>query len=249
MSTLSFTKLFQILCFGVLAVLAAGCSGGDSYKKSPLDEVIRDLPSDEVFSIILYDMDVKGNFFESYFHKYKIVRGSEVDKITEEETDWKEVSEKEFKNYVNDMGMEIAARDSTGKLTKNVAPPGYNNYVGNPRYGYWNNSGGSSFWAFYGQYAFMSSMFRMATYPVNRSYYNDWRGNYYGSDRRYYGPTASGTSYYGTNSSYNRSSNSGSTWSRNTSSFKNRVASRTSRSSSSRTSSSSSRSRGSSYGK
>ena len=250
MSTLSFTRIFQILTFGVCVVILAGCGGGDEYKKSPLDELIRDLPTNEVYSIILYDMDVQGNFFESYFHKYKIVKGSDPEKITEEETDWKEVSEREFKNHVNDMGMEIAARDSTGKLTKNVTPPGYSNYVGNKRYGYWNNSGsGNSFWVFYGQYAFMSSMFRMATYPAYYSHYNDWRGNYYGAGRPYYGPTSSGSSYYGTNSSYNRSTNPSSTWSRNTSSFKNRVASRTTRSSSNRTSSSSSRSRGGSSGK
>lgn len=253
MYTFTISRLFRFFSFILLAFFLVGCGGGSSYKKSPLDEIIRDLPDNEVYSVILYDMDVKGNFFESYFHKYKIVRGSEPDKVSEIETDWKEVSEKEFKNYVNDMGMEIAARDSTGKLTKNVAPPGYNNYVGNPRYGYWNNSGGSSFWAFYGQYAFMSSMFNMMTYPARRSYYDDWRGNYYGSSRRYYGPRdergGSGGRYYGTNSSYNRNSNPSSSWSRNNSSFKNRVAGRTGRTSSNRSSSGSSRSRGGGFGK
>lgn len=249
MNTFTISRIFRFFSFILLTSVLIGCSGGSSYKKSPLDEIIRDLPDNEVYSIILYDMDVKGNFFESYFHKYKIVRGSDPENISEIETDWKEVGEKEFKNYVNDMGMEIAARDSTGKLTKNVAPPGYNNYVGNPRYGYWNNSGGSSFWAFYGQYAFMSSMFNMMTYPARRSYYDDWRGNYYGSGRRYYGPRDDRGGYYGTNSSYNRNSNPSSSWSRNNSSFKNRVASRTGRTSSNRSSSSSSRSRGGGFGK
>lgn len=251
MKHLHFPYIFRFFSFVLITSFLLGC-GSKEFKKSPLDEIIKDLPSDEVYSIILFDMDVKGNFFESYFHKYKIIRGSDANNISEIETDWKEVGEKEFKNYVNDMGMEIAARDSTGKLTKNVAPPGYNNYVGNPRYGQWNNSGGSSFWAFYGQYAFMSSMFNMMAYPARRSYYNDWRGNYYGSGRRYYGPTDSGSGrsggrYYGTNSQYNRNSNPSSSWSRNNSSFKNRVASRTGRSSSNR--SSSSRSRGGGFGK
>ena len=186
--------------------LLGGCGGGNKFQKSPLDEIIRDLPDDEVFSIILYDMDVQGNFLETYFHQYKLVRGEGED-IREVTTDWKEVGKAEFNRYVNDMGMEIAARDSTGQLTKSVAPPGYNNYVGNPRYGQWQSSGGSSFWAFYGQYAFMSSLFRMGSYPVQRSYYNDWRGNYRGSGRTYYGPSTGGTSYYGTNSNYNRTSN------------------------------------------
>lgn len=223
--------------------------GGKKFKKSPLDEIIRDLPSDEVYSIILEDMDVQGNFFETYFHKYKLIRGNDPEDIREVTTDWKEVGEKEFNRYVNDMGMEIAARDSTGQLSKAVAPPGYNNYVGNTKYGRWENRGGSSFWAFYGQYAFMSSMFRMGAYPVNRGYYNDWRGNYRGAGRSYYGPSTGGSSYYGTNSSYNRASNPNSSWSRNTSSFKNRVSSRTSRSSSTRSSSSGLRSRGGGFGK
>ena len=240
---------FSLLALFLGAIFLLGCGGGDKYKKSPLDEIIRDLPSDEVFSVILYDMDVQGNFFEKYYHQYKIVRGQDEDDIREVTTDWKEVGKQEFNRYVNDMGMEIAARDSTGALTKNVAPPGYNNYVGNTRYGYWNNSGGSSFWAFYGQYAFMSSLFRMGSYPVQRSYYNDWGRNYRGTGRTYYGPTTGGSSYYGTGSSYNRSANSGSSWSRNTSNFKRRVASRTTRSSSTRSSSRSSRSRGGSFGK
>ncbi len=241
-------KFFAPLLF-LGAIFLLGCGGGTKYKKSPLDEIIRDLPDDEVFSIILYDMNVEGNFFEKYYHQYKIIRGDDADDIREVTTEFKEVGKEEFNRYVNDMGMEIAARDSTGNLTKAVAPPGYNNYVGNPRYGYWNNSGGSSFWAFYGQYAFMSSLFRMGSYPVQRGYYDDWGRNYRGTGRTYYGPSSGGGSYYGTNSTYNRSSNPNSNWSRNTSNFKRRVASRTSRSSSTRSSSSSYRSRGSSFGK
>ncbi|MEM9324348.1 MAG: hypothetical protein AAGA85_01775 [Bacteroidota bacterium] len=237
----------KILFFFLGLFVLMSCGGGNKFTKSPVDEIIRDLPTDEVFSLILNDMDVQGNFFETYFHQYRLIRGDGED-IREVTTDWKEVSKEEFQRHVNNMGMEIAARDSTGQLSKTASPPGYNNYVGNPRYGYWNNSGGSSFWAFYGQYAFLSSMFRMGSYPVSRGYYNDWRGNYRGS-RPYYGPSSGGTSYYGTNSTYNRSSNPNSSWSRNTSSFKNRVASRTSRSSSSRSSSGSFRSRGGGSGK
>ena len=86
-------------------------------------------------------------FSKSYYHRYQII--SEIDNdVSEMTTDWKEVGESEFNKHIDNMGMEIAARDSTGKLTKTVAPPGYNNYVGNPKYGRWESSGGSSFWAF-----------------------------------------------------------------------------------------------------
>ena len=238
-------KANTLISLTLVALLLASCGGSDKYMKSPLDELIRDLPRDEVYSVILYDMDQKGSFFDTYYHKYQVVR--EVNgEITEDITDWKEVGQRDFEKHVDNMGMEIAARDSTGNLSKAIAPPGYNNYVGNPKYGRWENHGGTSFWAFYGQYAFLSSMFRMAMFPVHRSYYNDWYGNYRGAGRAYYGP-AGGARYYGTGSGYSRSNNPNSSWnsSRNDS-FKRRVASRTSRSSGR---SSSGRSRGGGYGK
>ncbi|WP_462248355.1 hypothetical protein [Ekhidna sp.] len=227
-----------------LVIFMVSCGGSD-FVKSPTDDIVRDLPRDEVFSIILYDMDQKGNFSNTYYHRYQVIREIEGE-VSESITDWKEVSEREFSKHIDDMGMEIVARDSTGTLNKTAAPPGYNNYVGNPRYGRWENHGGTSFWAFYGQYAFMSSLFRMSMFPVHRSYYNDWRGNYYGTGRTYYGP-AGGSRYYGTGSGYSRTNNPTSSWNSNrSSSFKSRVASRTSRSSGR---SSSSRSRGGGRGK
>lgn len=231
---------------GVIAIvfLLFAC-GGDKFQKAKLDEIVRDLPSDGIFSILLHDMDVQGNFFETYHHQYKIIGENTAGEFNETVTEWLEVGEKEFNQHVNNMGMEIAARDSTGKLSKAVAPAGYNNYVGNSKYGRWENRGGTSIWAFYGQYAFMSSMFNMMRYPVRRSYYSDWRGSYYGSGRSYYGPVTGGRSYYGTNSAYGQSTNPNSSWSRNRSSFKRNVASRTSRSSSS----GGLRSRGGSFGK
>ena len=206
------------------------------------------MPTGRVFSIILYDMNVEGNFFEEYFHKYKIIEEVNPDEPKERITDWYQVSERVFNQHVDDMGMELISRGTDGEVVKTVSPPGYNNYVGNPQYGQWVQRDGGSFWEFYGKFAFMSSMFNMFTYPVRRSYYDDYRGNYYGR-RGYYGPRTSGRSYYGTNSDFNRS-RTNSTWSNNRSNFKNRVNNRTSRSSSitssSRTSRSSSRYRGTS---
>jgi Skp family chaperone for outer membrane proteins len=45
-------------------------------------------------------------------------------------------------------------------------------YMGNPHYGHWSHGSGGSFWAWYGQYHFFSSMFGR-----NRYYYNDWAGH------------------------------------------------------------------------
>ena len=231
----------------ILFVLTS-CGGGEDYSKPPVDNIIRDMPSNRVFSIILNDMDVQGTFFHDYYHQYKIIQEKEPGKPEEFVTGWQKVSKDYFKKNADNMGMEIASRGEDGKLHKSVSPPGYNNYIGNERYGTWQTSGGHSFWHFYGQYAFMSSMFNLMSYPVRRSYYDDYRGGYYGTGRSYYGPTVSGRPYYGTNSAYTRSTRPNSTWSRNTSSFKRRVANRTSRSGS-RYGGSSSRSRGGGFGK
>lgn len=226
-------------------ILIASC-GGKKFTKSPLDELIRDLPTDKPFTVILYDMDTEGSFFSTYKHQYQIIQEDASGEVKEEITGWKEVGEREFNAHIDNMGMEIAARDSTGKLTKEVAPPGYSNYVGNSRYGSWQTgSNGTSFWAFYGQYAFMSSMFRMSMYPVHRSYYNDWYGGYRGTGRTYYGP--SGSRYYGSGSGYAKSHNPNSSWNSKSQSFRDKVRSRTSRSSS--RSGRTSRSRSGGFGK
>lgn len=231
----------------MLVMSLVGC-GGKKFTKNPVDVIIKDIPTDQVFSVILNDMDVEGSFFSTYKHEYKVIQEREVGKPEEYSSGWYEVDKRTFEKHANDMGMEIASRGEDGKLHKSVNPPGYNNYVGNSRYGQWENRGGTSFWAFYGQYAFMSSMFNMMAYPVRQSYYNNYRGSYYGTGRGYYGPTVSGRSYYGTNSAYTSSTRPSSSWSRNNSSFKQRVSSRTSRSGS-RYGGTSSRSRGGGFGK
>jgi len=233
--------------FVLTIVLLASC--GKKHVKSPLDVIIRDLPSDKVFSIILNDMDAEGSFMVEYKHQYKIILENEKGEPEEQDLIWRDVEEEFFDLHANNMGMEIASRGEDGKLIKTASPPGYNNYVGNERYGHWqSHGGGSSFWAFYGQYAFMSSMFRMSTYPVYRSYYTDYRTSYYGTGRSYYGPTTNGRPTYGTGSNYGSSYKPNSSWSRKSSNFKQRVMSRTSRSGS-RYGGTSSRSSGGGYGK
>jgi len=238
--------------FAVALVLFASCGGSreDRFVKNPVDDIVRDMPADRVFSILLYDMNVEGNFSERFYHQYKIIEEVESGTPTERTTEWMEVGKRYFQQHQDDMGMALATRGEDGELVKSVSPPGYNNYVGKEKYGQWQrHSDGHSFWAFYGQYAFMSAMFNTARYPIRRSYYDDYRGNYYGRGRSYYGPsTTAGGRYYGTNSAYNQNSRrSSSTWSQNRSNFKSRVNNRTQRSSStSKTSRSSSRYRGSS---
>ncbi len=233
----------------VITIFMLASCGGRKYSKSPVDDMIRDMTNEPTFTIMLYDMDVEGVFFKSYRHQYRTIK--ERTGIPEEKiSDWQEVSEKFFAMHENDMGMELASKSEGGKVNKTVGPPGFSNYVGNQKYGRWENRGGSSFWAFYGQYMFMSSMFNMMAYPVGRSSYNTYRSNHYGTGRSYYGPRTSGGGYaYGTSSKFNQSTKPNS---RYNSKFRSRVRSSTaqsSRSGSRYSSGSSSRSRGGGFGK
>ncbi len=243
-------KFFQYIGFTVIAFLLASCGGSD-FQKNPVDNLIKEMTDTNIFSIILYDMNVEGTFFKDYQHQYRIIKQSSAEaEPTEVITDWTNVSEEFFAQNENNMGMEIAAKDAEGKVTKTAAPPGYNNYVGNPQYGSWQGSGANSFWVFYGQYALLSNLFNMGTFPARRSYYDDYTSSR-GSGRPYYGPrTADGRTTYGTNSTYTSRAKPNTTWSRTTSSrgFRSRTSSPTSRSGS-RYSGSSSRSRGGGFGK
>ncbi len=240
-----------------LIVLFSGCGGG-GYEKNPVDILIRDMSGSKSFSIILYDMDVKGNFSKEYFHQYRIIETvdsnpnddlpGETDEVT---TEWLQVPKSHFEKNVDNMGMEIAAKSDDGTVTKVASPPGYSNYVGNSQYGQWRtHHDGYSFWEFYGQYAFMRSMFNLATFPARRSYYDDYRGGYYGS-RPYYGPRTSGVPTYGTNSRYSSQHKSNTSWSKNPrkNSFTQRVNNSVKRSNSRYSSSRSMRSRSGGRGK
>jgi hypothetical protein len=243
-------KFFQHIGIAAILLLLASC-GGKDFQENPVDTLIRDMTDAENFSIILYDMNVEGTFFKDYQHQYRIIKQSSAEaEPTEEITEWTKVSEEFFAQNENNMGMEIAAKDAEGKVSKTAAPPGYNNYVGNPRYGSWQGSGANSFWVFYGQYALLSNLFNMGTFPARRSYYDDYT-SYRGSGRAYYGPsTSDGRSTYGTNSTYTSRAKPNSTWSRTTSSRGFRSGSSTSTSrSGSRYSNTSSRSRGGGFGK
>ena len=49
----------------LVSLILIGC-GDEEFQKSPLDEIIRDIPRDDMFTIILYDMDVEGDFLQRY---------------------------------------------------------------------------------------------------------------------------------------------------------------------------------------
>jgi len=128
--------------------------------------------------------------------RYKLVYATQqsgVDSLSyqTELTDWYQISEKEYQNNYNFLGMALASKSQEGKISETPVPPGYQ-YVGDPRYGQWRTDNrGNSFWEFYGKFAFFSYLFGGLSRPV---YMNDW------NDYRRY--RSQGTPYYGRNKQY-----------------------------------------------
>ncbi|MCU0394132.1 MAG: hypothetical protein MUE81_23735 [Thermoflexibacter sp.] len=221
--------------FVIIVLFMVACSSEQTrYAKSPVDELIKQMDSERNFSIILYDMDIEEKTFgeDIFKHQYKII--TEKDSMPQQQiTAWYEVGKGFFLQNENNMGMEIASKNE-GQLSKVAAPPGYNRYVGNSQYGQWSTgSNGTSFWEFYGQYAFMSSMFGLASNLMYRNQYDNYRGTYMGR-QPYYGQLSDGRPAFGTYSSHGEKANPD--FYKRTggaSSFKEKVSSRVNRSNSS----------------
>jgi len=135
-----------------------------------------------------------------YFHKYHVVENGELS-----ETDWVPVDEAFFFANIDNLGMDVEAKPygvfEADKMT-HAAPPGMA-YVGDPRYGRWENRGGGSVWTWIAPYLFYRSLFG-SPWMYQRDEWNTWRTGYYGS-RPYYGSSGS-SPRYGTRSSRTQSS-------------------------------------------
>ncbi len=233
-----------ILIFSVILLVFYKCTSSSDkpkFVKSPIDNIITQYLDKTDYTVILADMDYKEPE-DKYYHKYRILIKENKPQLTQEQladstakatdvkvvnTDWQEVSPIVFEDHKADLGMTVLNKEN-GILDKNTAPAGSNGYVGNPRYGQWQTqSNGSSFWAFYGRYHFMSSLFfgprygYGGYYGYGRSDWNNYRTNYRGR-----------SDYYGRNNQHgtNSRTNSGSSWSKKPSSFRSKVNSKVSKS-------------------
>lgn len=143
----------------------------------------------------------------AHMHKYRVVKVYQ-DGRRKKKVSWYYVKPSIYKQHKNHAGMTVYHKKlgqfiSEGKYK--ASPPGYN-YVGDKRYGRWERGpSGQSMWAWYGQYAFMRSMFWGRSYysPINRSDYNTYR-SYRNRNKTYYGRTSSGKKKYGTTGTYTR---------------------------------------------
>ena len=168
---------------GCFAIVLAGCSSSST----PLDQLKAQLASAPEYSIQLDDMREEGTFFSSYFHQYQVIQ-----KDNSWTTDWLQVPESIYRANQNFLGMTLASKTPDGE-NNTPHPPGYD-YVGNRRYGEWRtNSSGQSFWAFYGQYALMRSLFGLGRGSVFRNDYDSYQRSrsqqrpYYGRSGKEYG--------------------------------------------------------------
>lgn len=189
------THSLQILIIYLLTFLLLGCAN----QEEPLQAIESSLVSAPAYSIILNDMKEEGTFSKSYFHQYKIIQGKQTYL-----TDWLRISKKVFARNQGFLGMTLISKTEDGQRSNTPYPPGYN-HVGNSQYGEWRrNSSGNSFWAFYGQYAFMRSMFGWGGRTIYRTDYNGYRTSQR-SNRPYYGANRE----YGTNGSISKRTNPG----------------------------------------
>lgn len=182
--------------FGPLILICAllsfpSCTGS----RSPVEKLSSRLSKYPEYSIILEDMKESGSIFKEYLHKYKVTVGDKV-----HYTGWMKVSKPFYQQNASYLGMALLSKTPDGYV-KSPSPPGYQ-YVGNSRYGEWQrNSSGNSFWAFYGQYMFMSHMFGFNR-PVYRNQYNTY-SDYRSNNRPYYG----NKNQYGTNGTIAKKTN------------------------------------------
>jgi hypothetical protein len=143
---------------------------------------------------ILVDMETRGSGSnKSYDQKIRTVTVPKDGQATSEEK-WVEVSQGKYDAMKNDLGMAVEHKP-LGKYdieAERVSQPAGFAYMAPPsqgrnQYGYWDNSGGHSFWVWYGQYALMRDLFFNHQYrPLDRGQWEDYR-SYQSRGQTYYG--------------------------------------------------------------
>ena len=132
--------LFSVIGFFVLSKSMSAYNDSKALK-DPLTELIKqEKAKPGLFTILLFDMKKEGFISNTYKQRYRIV-ADRNGSVSSRDTKWYPVKSSYFWRNENNLGMELAAQDSTGKVWKVVTPPGYTNFLGNPRYGYWTNGG------------------------------------------------------------------------------------------------------------
>lgn len=199
-------KKITAIALILMTVFSCG-SKKNHYYEDPIQMMVLSMQNDQLFSIVLKDMDIRDG--EGY-HKYGVARTTAAGDVLASETGWKMVEPSFFEKNKPNLGMVIANKDSTGKISFNAIPPGFNNYVGNPKYGQWQNQNGNQVWSFFSSYLMLRGVLGLMGGPIyyghHRDYYN-YRS--YGGGGSYYGNAGNGSTRYGSSSSYMKKTNPG----------------------------------------
>ena len=180
-----------------MALLGAvwGCSSAPD-----LAEFRQRLAAYPEYTVVLTDMEP-----DDSAHRYRVIHakpGTEAaaEEFGEFDSGWVRVPAAYFSQHLDHLGMTILSKGPDGEVSEVAEPPGYSQ-VGNPSRGEWrNDSQGRSFWHYYGQYAFFSSMFGFGGRPVYRADWDTYRGQRT-AGRPYFGSN----NQFGTKGSYTKS--------------------------------------------
>jgi len=125
-----------------------------------------------------------------YFHKYLKEENGETS-----ETGWELVNASFYEQNLDNLGMAILSKPyGEFEPDPQAAPPGMA-YVGNPKYGEWKkDESGSSFWSWYGKYAFFSNLFFFPSHHYSYGSWNRWNTGYR-HQKPYYGQTSTGYTF------------------------------------------------------
>src|SRR5664279_1497051 len=174
---------------------------------------------------ILVDMETRGTGnAREYNQKIKTVRTQVSDATgkagnTTSDEKWVDVSKAQYQAMEKDLGMAIEHKPAGKYETEServaqpagfayMAPPGQSN-----QYGHWEQSNGTSFWVFYGQYALMRDLLFNHSYrPLDYREYHDYY-TYRERNQTYYGrDTTTQAPKYGTSGTATQERYSGSTF-------------------------------------
>jgi len=192
-----------------IAFLPAMCVDDKNLTQDPVLDILK-ANTEAPLTVLLLDMNTEGVLFKDYKHRYRII--SEKNGVpTAKDTKWYEVPSSYFWQNENNMGMEVAARQANRNTKRVVSPPGYTNYIGNNKYGYWTNGQGIKadgtysrtapnvdFWTFFPPYEILRSLLDLPAGKIYEKEHNEYR-TYYSRGYAYYGPIViSGRRRYGT---------------------------------------------------
>ena len=118
-----------------LFVLPSMCNS-EQIKSDPIGQLVKENETAQQFTILLYDMEKTGVFSKDYKHKYRLIK-KENGRVVAKDSQWYPISSSYYNQHENNVGMEVAAKDTAGRVRRVVGPPGYTNYIGQSQYGYW----------------------------------------------------------------------------------------------------------------